>query len=140
VKRVYGSHGLSDRQKAEIEREAKETAGRFRAELKRLDKALRRGSRDEGGERGLSVNQLRDLLDADATAAAERAALAWLRAPSSLSATWCRTAFAKLGNGWIDLDALSAEARANRAKGNGRLEAVAKRMVQGHMVKTRSPK
>lgn len=117
------------------------TAATLRDRLAELDRVVSFGARDNASERGLTIRQLRDLLDEESRAAQEDArvaVLAWLKNRDDLTAEWAADAiewFRYLRCGLCkavtvgELCALEASARAARSGRTGRLEVLAARIV-----------
>jgi hypothetical protein len=137
VVEVYGGHGLSDLRLASIEQQAKDELRHLRDRLKKLDQAIRIGTREEANDRGLTLNQLRELLEADRSAAetaAEAATLEYLQDRTDYTKRRVQDLLCRYSSTFVKpfpvrIDQLEATARRARAGKSGTLAKLARRMV-----------
>lgn len=88
IAELYGKHGFGEMHIKEGDEMARRQADQFRQSLRRLDREIAVGARNQANERGISVAQLRALLDHQrhereaVEERAEAAVLEWLRSPA----------------------------------------------------------
>lgn len=146
ISKLHGRHGMTERRLREIDEAALARAATLRKQLIQLDKALKLGTPDDGNDRGLSFNQLRELAGEkkdtkDARAAARKALKAWWVKDTWLTRERVSDAIRELGSEVIltndafarlkrqDTTAQTARAKAGLSRESGTIEAKAARAL-----------
>lgn len=128
-----GQHGYSERRLREMDADAAEAAAGWRQQLASLDKALAIGAREDPHERGLSLTQLRNLVNAErvhAEAAALKALVAWRKEPFNEELRRrAELRLQHLSGRWVDLVALDKADRDARAGQSRAAAKVAARLL-----------